>query len=161
LVKTGARLRTHSAQGDGFAPTLIGPLIGDLGAKLEEIDIVLNHGFTAKLTITDDTGIPITNALVRGKYDFKCWSPLPVLRSESLGDIVVSDALTRSLELTVRARAYQHGRQTLKLAANQPETWKLRRAEPARITLKSKTGWGTPGRSESTRQGGLLPHRRH
>jgi 5-hydroxyisourate hydrolase-like protein (transthyretin family) len=54
------------ANADGYAPVYVGPFQVTADAVIEDVEIVLPLGFEASIRVTDERGLPIEGATIRG-----------------------------------------------------------------------------------------------
>lgn len=101
-------------QPDGYAPAILGPIRGKAGETVSGIDIVLEHGFSAKIRVVDEIGKPVEgvsvtafpvlgnsgNTLFTFKEDVTCVT-------DAQGIAVLPNALARPYTFSARKPGFQ------------------------------------------------------
>lgn len=137
-----------------FAPAYVGPFHPEPGQTIDNIDVVLTHGFPSVIEVVDEKGDPIEGAAIKGHYDvFKTfWSGSQDLQdrmTDDHGRIIIKKAIARSMKLDVQAPGYQYVRGlSIRPDPNQPAKLTLTASTPTTGTvLDDQTGQPVPGAS--------------
>lgn len=121
-----------SPKGSDYATKIVGPLEVELGGTLENIDIVLDHGFRSELHFVAPDGRGIANARIEGGYEYNSGGHINNIKrkSDQDGRIVFEHATHYPLKLDVRAPGYQYDEREISLKPNEPTVCKLQPATP-------------------------------
>jgi beta-lactamase regulating signal transducer with metallopeptidase domain len=137
-----------------FAPTYAGPFHAEPGETVKEIDIVLTHGFRGLIDIVNDRGMPIENAVTKGNYHVfdRFWGgsqDIGELVSDANGRITIAKAITRPMDVNIRAPGYQFVRNlSVAVEPNAPTRLTLATSTPTTgIILDEQTGRPIPNAS--------------
>ena len=137
-----------------FAPTYVGPFHPERGQTIDNIEVVLTHGFPGVIEVVDQQGNPIEGATLEAHYNvFKTfWSgsqSLEGLHTDKQGRAIIKKAIARSMTLDILADGYQYVRDlSVTLDPNRPALLTLATATPtAGIVLDDGTGAPVQGAS--------------
>lgn len=84
----------------GWAPTFLGPLTGEPGSVLEDVELSFDPGFSSEIEITDESGKPIPNIRVEVTFRHEeIYAPSFHLTSDSQGTIAIENCPTNAVAL--------------------------------------------------------------
>ena len=128
-----------TVKADGYAPAFAGPFRSKPGGSIEDIELVLQPGFTGRVKVVNAAGEPVSGANVTASYAFPgMWIPHgPAVVSDDTGVAALWHCAEGPMRLDVRADGYQFDRTQTGLAPDRPFTWKLRPAEPVTGVVRS------------------------
>ena len=124
---------------DGFAPAWLPSFEAGPGETIGDKELVLERGFTAKLTVTDEEGQPIPAAKVRG--GFKCEEQSignQDLASDERGEAVITRCPNLPFNAHLNARGFQEEVISVVLESDAVTPLKMRRAAPASGVVRSQ-----------------------
>ena len=128
------------AESKRYAPALLGPFMGEIGGKLENLKFVMRPGFTGRVKLLDPAGKPITNAVVTGQYEKTAYAGIGKHSPNMHGIIEVPHSVVHELALKVQAPGYQHAEKIFTLSSNSIPEWRLESATAARIKIVNDAG---------------------
>jgi beta-lactamase regulating signal transducer with metallopeptidase domain len=134
-----------TARAEGYAPAFVGPL--EFPAQWTNITLVLDHGFTRVLRLTDPAGRPVPGARVVSYYDFPANPGNLESVSDADGRVTLEHVGRQPLQHSVEANGFQFD--ALRDAApspDQPLAWVVHPAVPTGgVVVFSDTGEPVPG----------------
>jgi len=139
-----------------FAPAYVGPFHAEPGATIDNIEVVLTHGFPGVIEVVDEQNNPVEDAMFEGHYNvFKTfWSGsqnLQGLRTDKQGRAIIKKTIARLMTLDILAQGYQYVRnQSVSLEPNQPTRLILAASTPTTGTVQDDQT-GTPIQGASLR----------
>jgi hypothetical protein len=121
---------------EGYAPKHVGPLRGEAGSVIDDVEVVLERGFAGFIQLVDEQNAPIAGAQVSGYPDFGMGGSHGKWTSDEDGIVEIPHAAAVPYSLNVKASGYEEQRQRkIDLDPNEPVLWVLREAVPARLRL--------------------------
>jgi beta-lactamase regulating signal transducer with metallopeptidase domain len=122
---------------DGYAPTVVGPIMVKRNQKSEPLKIALERGFPAAIRLVDSRKKPIANAKVSASVQIKYQSmtsgvsAFASVESDTQGLIKIEHAQGKlPYNLSVDAPGFQWGQTLLTLRSGQTTDWEVPRARP-------------------------------
>ncbi|NQV34638.1 MAG: hypothetical protein HQ515_18235, partial [Phycisphaeraceae bacterium] len=137
-----------------FATAYVGPFDAERGETIDNIDVVLTHGFPGVIEVVDKKGDPIEGAAINGSYEVfeRSWRGAQYLQdviSDEQGRIVIEKAITRPMKVDIWAKGYQYTCDIpCTLTPEKPTRLSLKRALPTTGTIvDTRTGSAVPNAS--------------
>ena len=122
-----------------FAPLVVGPLVIESGQTLDNIELVLQPGFEAKIRLQDPAGRPIEGARVDYRHHLESSTfNHDSLMSDENGLITFEHAAEFPLSLFVRHKGFQFDHLRTQFSKGNTIDWILPPAQPTTGTLVSK-----------------------
>jgi hypothetical protein len=140
-VKTGRLYLGISAR--GCAPAFVGPYRLESDKPLENLDLTLQPGFTARVRVTDEGGRPISGVEIAGNYVHAANSYTRfTLKTGADGTGLLDHAATNAVHLEATAAGYEYDeRDGVALKSGGEFLWVLKPARPTPgIVVARQTG---------------------
>jgi hypothetical protein len=128
-----------------YAPALLGPFDGKVAGKLDDLKFVMRPGFIGRIKLLNEQGALITNATVKGKYDFAAYIGLGKSPVNAEGLASFTNLVAHPLKLSVAAPGFQHAEKIFTLSPDHDAEWRLTPADAARIKIVDGDGDPIPG----------------
>ncbi len=126
----------------GYAPAPAGPFESESGKNIENIELILDEGFTGQIKVINEAGHPIAKAHLKGGYPFKynlsCIQSIELLTNVQ-GFCTQEHTSEQPMTLKVTAPGYEpRSVKSIALDPNQPFVIVLQKAKPITGTVVSK-----------------------
>jgi len=131
-----------------YARAFLGPFTANPGESLDDIDIVLQPGFTGKIKVLTPDGEPVPDARIRGGFIHENINTGDIdLSTDETGTAYLNHCVSWPMKLNVIADGYERGwRKEVILSAEAVCEWRLKPAKPATgIVVWGVTGEPVPG----------------
>jgi len=128
---------------EGYAPAFAGPLQTEPGGTIDNIELVLNHGFTGQIRIADEDGNTVSGARLIGGYLFRPggYQGRLELTSDQDGVVTIEHCGNKPLRFVVKAEGFEEDRKGFELKPEVEQIWQLKRSEVASgIVISATTG---------------------
>ena len=130
------------ASAKGHAPAPAGPYDSEPGKDIDNIELVLQKGFTGQIQVIDEAGRPIAQARLKGGYPFKynqsCVQSIE-LSTTAEGLCAQEHTSNQPMTLRVTAPGYEpRSVQSIALDPNRPFVIVLQNAQPITGTVVSR-----------------------
>ncbi|MCC6491208.1 MAG: carboxypeptidase regulatory-like domain-containing protein [Candidatus Hydrogenedentes bacterium] len=137
------------AVGDGFAPTILGPLNAGKEPVLTDVSVVLSRGKTVLIRFMDKDGTPLSGVETSWKFPIR-YPQVRVTKGFTRSVVSGADGVARlehcwdnPLEVAARKPGYlERFDGWLAVSHDEPTTWTLEPMEPVRIHLRDKVTGG-------------------
>ncbi|MEJ2649805.1 MAG: M56 family metallopeptidase [Sedimentisphaerales bacterium] len=99
-----------SAMSADYAPVFAGPFSTEPGGSMDNIELVLEKGFEAKVKIVDKDGNPVKGAEIRGGFtypDSRSWSSNIYQVTDANGIAVIDHAINRETSFSIGADGFE------------------------------------------------------
>jgi hypothetical protein len=128
---------------EGYAPAFAGPFQAELGTTIDNIELVLDRGFTARIRIADEDGDPVSGARLIGGYSFMPGINYNDLEftSDQSGVVTIEHYGSKPLMFAVTAEGFEADRKEFELKPEVEQIWQLKRSDVASgIIVSTATG---------------------
>jgi beta-lactamase regulating signal transducer with metallopeptidase domain len=126
-----------AVSGDNYPPVFLGPLDPNK-QSVENLRLVLKPGFPASIQVTDENGKPIPGVKLTGYYNGILNAGRLALVTDAAGTASIAHAGADPVLLTATAPGYQVDElKDIRLKADEPFLWMLKKAQPFRGTVVS------------------------
>ncbi len=96
---------------DNYAPAFAGPFNNKPGGSIENIEIVLEQGFEAKIKVVDEEGKPIESVKLTGGYPIEnSWNYSIILTTDANGIAIVEHAINKEATIDIKADGFESER---------------------------------------------------
>jgi beta-lactamase regulating signal transducer with metallopeptidase domain len=126
---------------DGYAPAFAGPLQTEPGEQINNLELVLDKGFTAQLKVINESNEPISGVNLVGGYKHApgMTSQEINLTTDANGLAFIENAPNKSITLKTNAEGYETEKfENIQLEPGLPAVLKLKRAIPTSGIVLSK-----------------------
>ena len=128
---------------EGYASAFAGPFETKPNGIIENIDIVLEAGFEARIRIIDEHGDPVPDARLTGGYSFPPGVHYNNLEfvSDQDGVVAIEHCGNKPLRFTVTAEGFEGDRREFELEPEVEQIWQLKRSDvTSGIVVSATTG---------------------
>ncbi len=119
----------------GYAPVVKELDVPEPGATVEDIELVMSAGFSARLRLLDGQGQPLPHAELTCAYlpDADGWRiGHHTVTSDAQGIVELAHVPAYPMHVTAEVPGHQHDIETFELEPDRTVTWQLRSARPTR-----------------------------
>ena len=143
LSDEGGKGEVHlTISAPGYAPFFLGPIESDV----KDLTFVLQAGFTARVKLADESGNPISGAVLEGRYAddtgklraYGDWVTIGDVVTDADGVATIEHCGDKPLTLVAYVPGYQGDTRVFALNASDVPVWTLRKSRPASGVVLSK-----------------------
>ncbi len=128
-----------------YAPVFLGPVEHKAGSKWADLKLICNAGYSARILATDESGKPVTNAVIEYGYMRHGRVVFGKKLTNGVDGIAVFERMaSNAVYMKLTAPGYEYDERELPyLDPNTPFVWKLAAAKPTQGTVVDAQN-GTP-----------------